>query len=229
MKAIKEETLKERKPRTVHFKGNEKPSHNPVNLVNERFILVSHRKSPPPENFYNLLIFHLNKLKNGFSNHSHIFRENSNVNPNKTRHKNWKRNSPRPNMLPFANSYTSKNSPTFCENEIQEKLYNMVHAALEYGCASNIVKKKGNYFILKNNNRYNSKLKQSTLHSRYCKRCCNNLKNKQQTQTKQIDVCREKPLHDNYEKYEGQRCSSNEDFENFEDYSDCSKRILPIV
>lgn len=170
-----DDKLKTQKHRLVRFKNRPHPSCSvpPQGPTENRRMVRSVTDVKPPENYENLLLFYLTKLKNLFSNPhpARTARENSAVRMRKLHQDHCPRSASRGNSLVHPCRYTSSNPPKPREH-VQSEVYNVVLAALEYGFANNVLEKKGDCFILKNR-RHNLATRQPTPGPRYCEKCCN--------------------------------------------------------
>lgn len=111
----------------------------------------------PPENYENLILHYLTKLKRLFGSTDDV--ENNRSSKERQGRQNRSKNYVELNSTrPTARKLTSKpklyeelrSDENEMERTIKDKAFNIVNSVIEYGFANNILEKKGNYFILKN-------------------------------------------------------------------------------
>ncbi|KAF7269313.1 hypothetical protein GWI33_017636 [Rhynchophorus ferrugineus] len=149
--------MKPDKLKLVHFNNNDR-AQAPVH----KEVPGTKSAAGTPKNYDNLLLFYLTKLKRLFSSQvSQNCRENSVDSTSRTRSQRVCHR-PRTPIPP----------PSLNADDIQSKVYKVVSAAIEYGFANNVLERKGDCFVLKNQSPY-AYIKQPMPCRRYCDRCCN--------------------------------------------------------
>lgn len=110
----------------------------------------------PPENYENLILHYLTKLKRLFGSTDDVEATRKSKERQGRQHKsknyvdlNTTRPSPRKTSKQKLYEVL-KTDENQMERMIKDKAFNIVNSAIEYGFANKILEKKGNYFILKN-------------------------------------------------------------------------------
>lgn len=112
----------------------------------------------PPENYENLILHYLTKLKRLFGSADEVNDNNRLMKDRQSKQNKSKNyadlNSDQPTTRKLSSKQKLydilKSDENQMEKVIKDKAFNIVNSAIEYGFANNILEKKGNYFILKN-------------------------------------------------------------------------------
>ncbi|CAG9761377.1 unnamed protein product [Ceutorhynchus assimilis] len=113
------------------------------------------------EKYEDLLIFQLDQLKN-------VCSKTSRKHPEPNTQANYYMRSP------YRNNFIGKAHGNICcsyppkprHDDVIQSVYNVVSVALEYGCANNVLEKRGNYYCFK------SMRDEPAIPRRYCQNCC---------------------------------------------------------
>lgn len=113
----------------------------------------------PPENYENLILYYLTKLKRLFSapDHPHPRSNENSADKMRREQSTEERSSKTKSKIEIdPNKYTARRSTPKprggkdVEQDINDKVYNVVNAAIEYGFANDVLERKGDCFIFKN-------------------------------------------------------------------------------
>lgn len=113
----------------------------------------------PPENYENLILYYLTKLKRLFATPDHPHPGSKENSADKMRRELLAGNrcsETKSKIEIDPNKYTARRSTPKprdvkdIEQDIRDKVYNVVNAAIEYGFANNVLERKGDCFVFKN-------------------------------------------------------------------------------
>lgn len=153
--SIKTKKQKKGRKKRVHFHKKEYFGGNSQTVVK------------PPENYENLILYYLTKLKRLFGSTDHAGSTVTEINPNRLgKDSSGKQTKSKSNMhyatdTNFIRRSSSKpksyeameidndDVKSDMESVIRNKAFNIVNSAIEYGFANNVLEKRGNYFIIK--------------------------------------------------------------------------------
>lgn len=161
---------------------------------------VAARKSAtvirPPENYENLILYYLTKLKRLFSAPNHPHPRSNETSAEKMRREQLSEkhcSGTKSKIAIDPDKYTARRTTPkpredlgAVEDDIKNKVYNVVNAAIEYGFANNVLEKKGDCFVFKNQRTSKIANRQPTPGPKrsYCSQCnCNKCKNVNRTNT----------------------------------------------